>query len=160
MVWGCIADNKHSQLVSFRGTNTADTYIETLCRNLVPFIKCVPTEITNNFIFQQDNERIHTANKTQDWFAKQKFTVMEWPPNSPDMNPIEHSWRELKAQLHTRYPDTYMLRGGPEKVQQVLEEHLKVVWNDIVQDRIMTLIRSMPNRAAELYCAKGWYTGY
>ena len=47
---------------------------------------------------------------------------MEWPPNSPDMNPIEHIWRVLKAALHKRYPDTNMLSGGPEKVRQQLEE--------------------------------------
>jgi len=159
-VWGCIAGNKRSRLVSFRGTNTADTYVATLCENLLPFIESMPTDIMHDFIFQQDNARIHTANKTKDWFKKQKFTVMEWPPNSPNMNLIEHLWRELKAQLHTRFPDTYSVRGGPEKVRQALEESLKVVCNDIAKDRIMGLIRSMPNRAAELYRAKGWYTRY
>ena len=52
---------------------------------------------------------------------------MEWPPNSPNMNPIEHMWRVLKAALHKCFPDTSTLGGGPEKVREVLEERLKIV---------------------------------
>jgi transposase len=47
---------------------------------------------------------------------------MEWPSNSPNMNPIKYIWHMLKATLYKRYTDTSMLLRGPEKVHQQLEE--------------------------------------
>jgi hypothetical protein len=76
------------------------------------------------------------------------------------MNPIEHMWRVLKAALHKCYLDTSMLRGSPERVRQVLEERLKIVWQDIEGEVLTNLVESMPRRAAALYNAKGWYTPY
>lgn len=37
----------------------------------------------------QDNARIHTANKMK-WFEENAIALIDWPPYSPDMNPIEH----------------------------------------------------------------------
>jgi hypothetical protein len=120
----------------------------------------MPLGIKCNFIFQQDNAAIHIAKLMKAWFAEQAFKVMEWPPNSPYMNPIEHMWPVLKAALHKRYPDTSTLRGGPEKVRQVLEERLKIVWEEIGEEVLANLVESMTRRAAALYTVKGWYTPY
>ena len=125
--WDYIPDN----LGMFRrptigGINTTVIYVTTLQENLLPFIETMPLHIKHDFIFQQDNATIHTARITKAWFAEQAFKVMEWPPNSPDMNPIEHMWRVLKAALHKRFPDTSTLRGGPEKVREVLKERLRL----------------------------------
>lgn len=160
MVWGCFVGSRQGPLVSFRGVNTAATYVATLHDTLLPFIQTMPPRLKRDFIFQQDNAPIHTAKLAKAWFAEQAFQVMEWPPNSPDMNPIEHMWRVLKAALHKRYPDTNVLRGGPEKVRQVLEERLKVVWNEIAEEVLANLVESMTSRAAALCAARGWYTSY
>jgi hypothetical protein len=160
MVWGCFAGSHKGPLVSFRGINTAATYVTALRDNLLPFINTMPPDLKRDFIFQQDNAAIHTAKLVKAWFAEQAFKVMEWPPNSPDMNPIEHMWRVLKAALHKRYPDTSTLRGGPEKVRQVLEERLQIVWEEIKVEVLANLVESMIQRAAALYAVKGWYTPY
>jgi transposase len=160
MVWGCFVGTTLGPLVSFRGVNKAVTYITALQENLLPFLNTLPADIKTDFIFQQDNARIHTANISKQWFEQQAFTLMEWPPNSPDMNPIEHLWRVLKAKLHSKYPDTRVLRGGPEKVREVLEERLKEVWLEIELDVLEGLIQSMLSRVEALCKAKGWYTHY
>ena len=76
------------------------------------------------------------------------------------MNPIEHIWKELKAKLHYRFPDTYALRGGPERVQAALAERLQVIWGELEAHVFDRLIFSMPARIQALYDTKGWYTRY
>jgi transposase len=88
------------------------------------------------------------------------FTRMEWPPNSPDLNPIEHLWAYLKHELNRRYPDTKDIRGGPDTVKRVLVQRLLEVWWDIGEGVLNRLIDSMPRRVQAVLDAKGWYTEY
>jgi hypothetical protein len=111
-------------------------------------------------VFQQDNAPIHKAHRTMDFLKEQAFQTMEWPPSSPDMNPIEHLWAVLKKELHQRFPDTKDLPGGPAAVKRALAERLALVWADISEETMAGLIASMPRRIEALLAAEGWYTKY
>lgn len=43
-------------------------------------------------IFMQDNSPIHKARRSMAWFARQNVELLNWPPFSPDLNPIENVW--------------------------------------------------------------------
>jgi transposase len=75
----------------------------------------------------QDNVRIHTAKIIKTWFAEQSIVVVEWPPHSPDLNPIEHVWAELKRWVYKHHPELLKLAGDNQKVRDKLLTALQEV---------------------------------
>ncbi len=51
--------------------------------------------------FQQDNAPCHKAQIISDWFLEHdnEFTLLKWPPESPDLNPIEHLWDVVEREI-------------------------------------------------------------
>jgi hypothetical protein len=95
------------------------------------------------------------------WFEENNIQVMEWPANSPDLNPIEHCWKRMKEKLHQRFPNIHKTKGGPETVRKHLAVALNQVWTqDIEGDFLERLWESMPSRVAAVIDARGWYTKY
>lgn len=84
---------------------------------------------------------------------------MEWPPHSPDLNPIEHVWNMLKKALINLFPELY-LDGRSQIDWRKFRHALVAAWEAIPQRVIDNLILSMPNRIEALRKAKGWYTHY
>jgi transposase len=128
MIWACFVGNKLGPIIFIKGTINAEIYIHMLDKNLISFIDILNIEGITKVIFQQDNASIYTTKKTQEFFKsstiRHRFSVMKWPVNSSDLNPIEHLWAHLKLELHRKYPNTSKLTGPPETVRRELTKHL------------------------------------
>jgi hypothetical protein len=109
--------------------------------------------------FQQDNAPIHRSRKVEAWLLRQRISYIDWPPYSPDLNPIEHVWSLLKARLHSMFPELFILRKNNADIAE-FTECLQKAWAAITQDEIRAIIESLPRRLRAVRDAGGWYTKY
>jgi transposase len=116
--------------------------------------------VDDDAVFMQDNAPIHTAKIVKEWFKEQGIDVMPWPPYSPDLNPIEHSWPWLKGGVYHVYPDIEALRGGQAHIEAELGKACMESWSHIAEERFLKLVSSMEARRDAVIEAKGGYTKY
>lgn len=153
MFWGGISLQAKTELVYVPPGNpgglNAHRYItEILDDHVVPYAGF----IGNAFLFMHDNARPHTAEIVQNYLNEVGVRVLPWPAKSPDMNPIEHMWDELKRRIRARIP-------APTTLQE-LTRTAQEEWENIPQDVVERLIRSLPNRMQSVIRARGGHTKY
>ena len=151
MVWGCMGWNGVGILAEVEGRMDAIQYVDILEDNLDKSRKKLKLQ-KKKTIFQQDNDPKHTSNLAQKWFKDNKINLMDWPAQSPDLNPIEHLWELLKRKLK--------MYEEPPKGLYELWERVEVEWNKITPEECQNLIESLPRRLEAVYKAKGGHTKY
>ena len=150
MVWAGISNAARTDLVFVdNGAMNAHRYIEdVLGEHVIPFAPL----IGENFILMQDNARPHVAHVVTQYLEEVGVRTLDWPACSPDMNPIEHMWDQLKRAVRRRPRQPSTLQ---ELKIALTEEYL-----NIPQERITHLIHSMPRRIRGLIAARGGHTRY
>ena len=102
------------------------------------------------FNFQHDNDPKHTATMSTQWLKEKKVNVLSRPSQSPDLNPIENLWNELKTAVH---------KWSPTNLNE-LEQFCKEEWENIAKSRCAKLVETNPNRLKAEIKAKGGSTKY
>lgn len=111
--------------------------------------------------FSLDNASIHTAYKVRDWFAAHGIErITDWPAYSPDLNPIEHIWWELKKRVFEMFPEIAANKSDSEHARQQLESALQAAWDTIDKQVFDNLGASMVHRIEACIAADGWHTKY
>jgi len=103
-------------------------------------------------VFQQDNDLKHLSKIVQDWLASQPFQLLQWPVQSPHLNPIEHFWALFKRCLS----EFTTLSKGIQK----LWERVCLMYPNLSENDCMALYKSMPNRIIVVLKSKGYWTNY
>jgi transposase len=154
MVWAGIHGHHKSPLFfwdrSLHGTITAATY----CEYIIPLIVRERVQERRNgieLILQQDNAPAHTAARTRQVLEFYELTTLQWPPYSPDLNPIENVWGAMKAWLARHYPI-------PSRRTDTIQQAVREAWDAVSQDTVERIIRSLPDRMRAVISARGGHT--
>ncbi len=99
--------------------------------------------------FQQDNAPCHKAQIISDWFLEHdnEFTLLKWPPQSLDLNPIEHLWDVVEREIR-------IMDVQPTNLQQ-LRDIIMSIWTKISEECFQHLVESTPRRIKAVLKAKG-----
>lgn len=127
----------------------AKSYIRVLENHLKPSIVLLKRS-DEKVIFQQDGATCHTAKTVKRWFEAERVELLEWPANSPDLNPIESIWVEIDKKLAQNPPNS----------MAELEEALQRYWCEISRQDVLSYIESMPERVEAVISARGGPTKY
>ncbi|GFU67873.1 transposable element Tc1 transposase [Trichonephila clavipes] len=104
------------------------------------------------FLFQQDNCSIHTSRLAQTWFNEMGVQKLDWPSQSPNLNPIEHLWDELECRLRSQ-------PNRPSSLQ-TLTSVVMDAWKAIPMVTYQKLVESLLKRVQAVIHAKGGPTSY
>jgi transposase len=156
MVWGCIIEGHKGPLVVLEypggkgGGMNSTRYQDQV---LDPILKAFYIQMNNerqSVNFQQDGAASHRSKSTMKWFAENKIPLFNHPASSPDLNPIEPVWLDLKNILrHLTHP--------PNTVDQLRTAVLDA-WEQLPMERIDGHIRRMGDRVEAVLKAKGGHT--
>ena len=107
---------------------------------------------SSEWLFMDDNAPPHRSLLVKQFKERSGLRSFEWPPASPDLNPIENVWSMLKKRIRRQLKPSDSLYD--------LECLLRTEWGQLSQEKIDHVIRSMPRRVKSVIEKCGSNTKY
>lgn len=148
MMWGSFLGDKVGDLYKVEGILKKEQYHKILSRYAIPSGLRLHGQ---GFVMQQDNDPTHTSKLCKNFLQKKAeagvLELLEWPSQSPDINPIELIWEEMDRRIKKKRPTS--LPG--------LEKIIREVWAEMTPDVFLKLIDRLPRVLQAVIQAEGGY---
>uniref|UniRef100_A0A914EB77 Tc1-like transposase DDE domain-containing protein n=1 Tax=Acrobeloides nanus TaxID=290746 RepID=A0A914EB77_9BILA len=151
IVWAAVSSRGKSPLVFVEEGVKIDryVYIAMLREHLLPWANDLFDG--KEWCFQQDTVPAHKANETQEFLSEECpdfITKAEWPPYSPDLNPMDYLvWSILEAKACAK----------PHKTIESLKRALLKAWDEIPLETLVKIVDNFPKRLQACVEAEGGY---
>lgn len=142
MAWGGFSIQGRTPFYTFTKIMDSEMYIQILKDYLLPTAHRM---FGSRWRLVQDNDPKHKSKKTMEFLSQRKIEVLDWPANSPDLNPIENLFSIIKNNVEKRRPENI------EDLKQMMSEE----WEAIPQKTLINLVNSMQQRCNSCIIATG-----
>jgi hypothetical protein len=149
MVWGAFTSFHKSPLVlMLEDERTTNDFIQDVYNGTLSAFYVMHNH-PHHLTLMEDGALVHRSKLAQQWRIAYGIQKLDWPPNSPDLNPIENLWKLVKYLLrhHNR-------SRNKQEMMQTIEE----IWNEVSMEQLQNLIASMPRQIEAIISAKGGST--
>ena len=147
-IWAGISCSGATTIVIFDGIMNAEGYANILNQALVPFISAT---YPDGHRLMQDNDPKHTSRYIQTFFEEHGINWWKTPPESPDCNPIENLWHELKE---------FIRREVKPSTKQQLVDGIKSFWKNVDVTKCQRYIGHLKKVIPKIIQEEGGPTGY
>ena len=147
-VWAGISRRGATQICIFEGTMDAILYTNILQNTLLPFVDRIYPDYHR---LMQDNDPKHTSALARMFFDENDVTWWRTPPESPDLNPIENLWHEMKE---------FIRREVKPKVKDESINGILRFWQSVNQQKCNKYIDHLYKVIPRVVQLQGAATGY
>ena len=147
-MWGGISLRGTTGVCIFDGVMDAELYVEILDCTLLPFLHEV---YPDGHRFMQDNDPKHTSRQAIQFFEENQINWWRTPPESPDVNPIENLWHELKE---------FLRRQVKPRTKEELTTGIHEFWDGVTVEKCTRYIRHLRKVIPHVIAENGAATGY
>jgi len=147
-VWAGISKRGKTNIFIFDGRLDSIGYQHILYTALVPFIN---RKYSNSHRFMQDSDPKHTSRSTRAWMLNREINHWPTPPESPDMNPIENIWAEMKHFLSKRIKP---------RTKDELVYGIRTFWASVTIDKCCRYISHLRKVIPMVIKGRGAATGF
>ena len=146
---GCFSAGGSGALHKIDGIPRKENYVDILKQYLKTSVRKLKLPSIHKWVFQMDNDPKHTSKLVAKWLKDNKVRVLKWPSQSPDLNPIEYLWAELKKRVRARRPTNLT------QLHQLCQEewakiHLYLLCGSLLSSYNLSLMPSMPSISHKL----------
>jgi transposase len=150
-LWGCFSASGLGYSYIFNENLDAKLLKSILSTHLIPSAQLLfPQDPPQQWWLLQDNDPKHRSREIRSWLHNHGTTCLDFPPYSPDLNPMENLWNDMARRVELRLAETV------EQLQHVVAEE----WAATSTELLKKLAHSMPNRGQAVIDAKGHHTSF